>query len=76
VQPGQVNWIGAVLTAGFGVPFHFAPADWLATDDFSGISITALQCGHLPFLPAFASGTRNVFWQLAQTNSMESVFSD
>jgi hypothetical protein len=65
-----------VLTVGFGVPFHFAPAGWVAAGDLVGIVITALQCGHFPFFPAFATGTRNVFWQLWQTNWMEPLLSD
>jgi hypothetical protein len=72
-QPGQANCIGEVLAADRGAPFHFAPEGWLATGDLVGIVITALQCGHLPFFPVFAAGTRSVFWQLAQTNWMGSL---
>jgi len=51
-----------------GVPFHFWLDGCCDAVDWWGIDMTAWQCGHLPRFPAFAAGTRSVFWQLAQTN--------
>ena len=36
--------------------------------------ITAPQCGHCPFLPAFAAGTVNVCLHFEQDNRMGAVF--
>jgi hypothetical protein len=41
-----------------------------ATISVTGISITALQCGQAPCLPAAAGGARMGDWQLLQRNSI------
>jgi len=65
-----VNWIGAAEGAGCGAPFHLELAGRVDEGERVGIVITAWQCGHFPFFPAFAAGTRSVFWQLPHTNWM------
>ena len=38
--------------------------------DWKGMAVMAPHLGHLPFLPARLSGTRNGYWQPPQPNSM------
>ena len=61
---------GKAIGVGAGVPFHRSPA----AGDFKGIDINSPQCGHLPFLPAFAAGMVSVWPQLRQSNRIASGF--